>query len=437
MTLTFFTPPTTNALKQGVVLGLALCPALAAAQALPADVGSSPAGVGFSLPTVSGSLQYAVSASELISTGFYSSSGSTETTNLSGDLAYLSKSSRPPFSAVYSGGLLLANSGQPTTFYQSLAFSQSFSTKKWNFNVTDGVSYLPENPSTGLSGVPGVGDLGIDPIPVGPAAGLGILTSYGPRVSNTVTVGVSRAITARLAAQASGYYGIQRFIGDNSSLGLDSNTEGGSAGFTYRLSARQALTGNYNYSNFGFSNSPVSFQVQSGTLGYSRQWNRRFTTSVYAGPQVENVSDPALGSNSVNVTAGASASYLTRLFAYTLNYSRGVNNGSGVIPGGFSDNVVFGVHRQFGRTWDLSGTASYSRTRGLPALSFLSYSSDSVAASGQATRALARHLAAYGSYTLEDQTVSSNAAAYNAFNGFYQVIGLGITFSPSSISLGR
>ena len=187
-------------------------------------------GVGFSLPRIGGSLTYGLNASELISNGFYNNSGIGETTNFGGDLAYVSKSEHHPFSAVYAGGVLIANSGQPTTAYQSLSFSQVLSTKNWNIVASDSVSYLPESPAVGLSGIPGVGDLGVDPIngSLGPAPGLGILTTYGPRVSNSTTGTASRVLSGRLSVNISGAYGIQRFIGDNASEGLNSTTYGGS-----------------------------------------------------------------------------------------------------------------------------------------------------------------------------------------------------------------
>ncbi len=418
-----------------IVLALALGSSPAGAQSLPAGVGSGP-GVGFELPRVGGSLQYAVSASELFSTGFYNS-GNAATTNLSGDLAYTSHSQRDPFSAVYSGGVLIANSNQPTTVYQSLAFSQTIATRNWNFNISDSVSYLPQSPVSGLSGIPGVGDLGVDPIPVGPAGGIGILTTYGPRVSNTLSANASRILTARVSAQVGGYFGIQRFIGDNAYQGIDNTTEGASGGLTYRFDARNTLSGNYNYSNFTFSGEPYSFQTQGAIISYSRQWSRRLSTNFFIGPQIVTTSNPAAGATSTLIAGGANASYLARVLTYSLSYSRGVNNGSGVIPGSFSDNVVLSVHRQFGRAWNASGSLGYSRSTNIANLLVYGFDTQSVAASGQVTRALGRNFSAYGSYTLEDQSVSSNSTALNAFNGFYQVVGVGVTYSPRAISLGR
>ena len=401
------------------------------AQSLPADTGPAAPGVGFSLPRVGGSLTYGVNASEVLSTGFYNS-GTSYSTNISGDAAYISKSQSHPFSAIYNGGVLLANSGQPTTFFQSLSFSQVLTTKHWNFALADSVSFLPQSPTGGLSGVPGTGDLGVDPVAV--------LTSYGPRVSNSLSGTASRQINGRFSTQVTGMYAIQRFIGDNSDLALNSTTEGGSVGLSYRASARDTFTGNYNYSNFTYSGNTYSFQAQGATVSYSRQWSPRFVTDVYAGPQIISGSSEAINGTAVTVAAGASASYLSRSTSYSVTYSRGANNGSGVIPGSFSDNVTAAAHRQLGREWLVSGDVGYARTSSLPNSTLNQFNSKGVFMSVQGSRRLGRYFSGFGSYTVEDQSVSiptGSAAPQNAFSGVFQVVSLGISFSPRPVLLGR
>lgn len=411
------------------------------AQAIPADATTTAPGIGFSLPRVGGSLSYALSASELITTGYYGG-GVSVGTNFAGDLAYLGKSQRHPFSAVYSGGVLVSNSNQPTTVYQSLAFSQLFTTKHWNFALADIVSYLPQGPLGGLSGIPGVGDLGVDPVAVVPSAGIGILTTYGPRVSNTTSGTASRQLTSRISTQATGYYSIQRFIGDNANLGLNSSTLGASGGVSYQFSARDTLTGSYNYSHFGYSGLPYAFTTQGATADFSRKWSPRLMTDVYAGPQIISGSNNnvLLTGTSTQIAAGASASYLSRTTTYSLSYSRGANNGSGVIPGAFSDSITATARRQFSRDWMVSGTVGFSRTSSLPNLRVLSYSGNAVSFGAQASRRFGRSFSGFATYNLQDQQNSASSSvlgAYNAYHGVYNNFGIGITYSPRNILLGR
>lgn len=422
------------------ILSFLLSASAATSQAMPADTGATPPGIGFSLPRIGGTLTYGITGSELFSNGFYNNSGVDFTTNISGDVAYVSKSQFHPFSAVYNGGILIANSNQPNTFYQGLSFSQVLSTKSWNIVLADSISYLPQSPVSGLSGIPGAGDVGVDPITVGPNSGIGILTDYGPRVSNTFSGTVSRVLTGRISAQGSGVIGVQRFVGDNSESGLNSTTYGASGGLSYALSARDSLGANYNYSSFTYSGSPYSFDSQGATIQYSRQWSRRLTSSFYFGPQIIGGSSAAYSGTSVQFSGGATASYASRLVSYSLSYSRGVNNGSGVIPGAFSDNIVLAAHRQFGRDWAVSGDLGYSRSRSLPNFNLYAFSGNSVSFSGQGTRALGRYFSCFLGYTLERQSNGATGNAFgpqNAFSGLYEVGSIGITYSPRNILLNK
>ncbi len=424
------------------LLATGTCCVASGAQSLPATVGSaSPPGsgptTGFGAPPLAGSFNYSVNASELISKGYFNSGGTSYTTNLSGNAVYQSKSDSHPFNMVYTGGVLFENSGQPTTTYQNLSLSQSLRTKNWNFNVQDSVNYLPESPVSGLSGIPGVGDLGISPVPIGPESGIGILTTYGPRVSNTITGTASRFITPHLSAQASGYQDVQDFIGDNANNGLNNSGEGASGGLRYRFDQRNNLFGNYNFSRFSFGTSYGAFLSQGVTIGYSRQWTRRLSTSVYAGPQFES-SSSGLFASTAQIAAGASASYVSRNTLYTLNYSRGTNNGSGVIPGSFSDQLSVGASRTFQRVYNVAGTVGYSRVSSLPGFEAFVFSSQGVTAGGQVARALTRRLYGYASYTVEEQSFGQvTGPATNAFNGVYQIFAVGVSYSPRNFLFGK
>ena len=409
-------------------------------QAVPAGDPAPVLSPGFNLPTLSGTLQYSLSVSESISNGFYNNSGIASSTNFSGNVALITASQRHPFSMVYSGGTLIGNSGQPSVYYQSLAFSQVATAGRWNFILSDGVSYLPESPTTGLSGIPGIGDVGLNPVQVGDDTGLGILTTYGPRVSNIASVSASRPITGSLSFQAGGSYSILRYLGDTSSSlatdGLDTSSESAYGGLNYRINARSSANVNYNISRSSFSGSNFTFISQGLNLGYTRQLTRRLTFFVSAGPQRVSSSNSDLSGASLSLAANAGLTYAGKVLTQNLTYSRGVTNGSGVIPGATSDSITYGISRRLGRAWGLAGSVGYARTKSLPTLVTTMFSSEGVTATGQVTRSLGHHFSAFGSYTIEDQTVQNNTSALNAFNGIYQVFGFGITFSPNAIHLG-
>jgi hypothetical protein len=102
--------------------------------------------------------------------------------------------------------------------------------------------------------------------------------------------------------------------------------------------------------------------------------------------------------------------------------------------------VTFAIHRQFARTWDVSGNVNFSRSVGLPNFQFGQYNSKGLAVGGQVSRAIGRSFEGFASYTVQHQDVSVdtlNLSGLNSFNGTYQTFSIGISYSPRSILLGR
>ena len=141
-------------------------------QAVPAGGTAMTSGSGGpNSPSLDGIVHYALSASEIIQLGYYGPGDVTHSTVLSGDVAYQAKSTVLPFNLLFAGGVILGNqSGQGTTYFTNASVSQGYVTRDWSFNISDSFSFLPQSPTTGLSGIAGVGDLGSTPVQ-GPAEG--------------------------------------------------------------------------------------------------------------------------------------------------------------------------------------------------------------------------------------------------------------------------
>jgi hypothetical protein len=413
------------------------------AQALPAAE-ASPVSTGFALPTLAGSLQYAVSASESLNWGYYGNGGAAAATNLTGDLAYISSSRRDPFSMILSGGRSWSNQNQPSYSFANLGLSQVIAVGRWNFVLGDTVGYLPGTPVSGLSGVAGVGDLGLNPPQVGVDSSQGVLTNYSTRVTNTSAASTTRQLTGKTSLNAAGSYSILRFVGDSSSAqGLESDATTGSGGVTHRYDARNTLSANYSYSSFSYSESNSAagvavpgFVSQTPTLMYSHQFTRKFGVSASAGPEWSSVNTPG-SATSLSLFADVSANYAGQYSHASIAYLRSTNQGYGVIGGTFSDGVSGGVTRVFNRVWNCAATSAYSRATNLPSAGVGSVVFSTVTAGGQVSRALARSLSVYASYTLEHQTVSGSAVTVDVYSGLSQISGFGLTFSPSAMHLGR
>lgn len=423
------------------------CGANARGQAVPVIIAPTPY-EGFQLPTIGGSLRYSLTASEAIIFGYNGlpGNGANALTNLSGDLAYLSKSTRRPFSAVYSGGYLFGNSNEPSYVYQNLAVSQVFRTPKSDFVLADSISYLPQSPVGGLSGIPGTGDLNISPIQVGLTPGLGILTEYGSRVSNSASGTATRRLTAGTSVSGTGAYYLQRFLSSSSNPlngGINNDQLTLSANVDHRLDGRNDIGATYSFGNATISNpvrSAANYGYETQTLAgtYSRRINSLTNLTVAAGPQRTSNSGSlaVVSAPSVNVFASASASYAGPVFSAGLNYSRGVSNGDGVVVGSRSDIVSLSGSRQLRRVINVSAAIGFNRSVQLQNSLLPGYNSNAVVASGQVGRQFRNKFSIFGSYTLQRQLFAGTANGITAFNGLSQVLSFGVTYSPSPL-LGR
>ena len=396
-------------------------------------------GPGFALPTVGGSLRYSLSTSESLANGLYNRDGIVSSTNITGNVAFITPSPVHPFSLIESGGYIVANSGQPSTFFENLLVSQALQFGRWSVTAADRVDYLPETPSTGLSGVPGVGDLNATPPPVdtpGTGAGLGILSLYGPRLNNSVSLAAARSLTGSLDFQASGTYSMLRYLGGTSAAvnGIDNNSTSGNAGLNYRIDARSRVGATYFYSKSSFPGQQFTFTTQGVNGFYSRQLTRRLSTYVSGGPLKLSSSSGSLSGPSINFGATASVTYAGKEFTQSVHYVRDTSSGSGVIAGDIADSVFYGINRTYGTRLGVAGSVGYARTHSL--LDTQPFSSEGVTASAQVTQALSPHVSGFASYTFQRQTVTYATDLTNAFQGTYNVVSFGVTYSPSVHKLG-
>ena len=404
--------------------------------------------VGFTLPSVDGTIHYALTASEIVQYGYFGSGRATASTALSGNASYSSTSVDLPFNLLYAGGVLISeSSGVNTTTYQNLAVSQGLIAKRWVLGITDSLSYLPQSPTTGLSGIQGVGDIGGYPVQ-GPSAGPagGVLSYYGSRVSNGLSGSVERLLTGKTSISGSGSWSVLHFLHGND--GYNSSQVSGQAGLNHRLDARDSMSVNGIYSiyNFGANLGGVSFTTRGVNGVYSRVLSRSLTMNLSAGPQWISSSNSALIPSSLNVAANAGLSYVYKLTTASLGYSRGVNAGSGVQVGGLSDTVSGSLGHSYGREWQASASGAYSHTTGLvkgtltpPPGAVYPLGGDFTTVYGavQVSHRLSRSLSMYASAGVQHQSHDAGFIGNNAFTGTSQTFGIGITFAPRSTRLGQ
>jgi hypothetical protein len=424
----------------------------ACGQALPAAE-ASPVSTGFSLPTTSGSLTYALSASETLNWGFFSNSTQTESSNVSGDLGFISNSKRDPFSVLLSGGHSFGTGGQPSYNFVSAGLSQVIAVKHWTYVLSDNVSYLPETPAVGFGGLPGLGDIGISPVLLGviPTSTIappaqGVLTNYATRIDNSASGGFSRDFTAKTSLRGSAAYTISRFTEDSplpQDSGLDSNGISGGGGIYHAYSPRTTVGGNFEYSDYTYVGhlhgiAAPDFKSQTASLNFQHQYTRKFSLSVAGGPQWTTIE---LGNNStsLDVFVSVTGNYKGERTESTVAFLRSTNAGYGVLGGGRSNTVSYVGNRRFGGgLWAGSLYASYADTKSLASSLLPSYQFHTGVVGVQVSRALPHSLSVFGSYSLQSQSDHGPfLTLLNAFSGRYQSLGIGITYSPMPIHIGR
>lgn len=426
-----------------------LLPGIALGQAQPAAVAPLPYS-GLNLSFLDGTFQYGLNLSEIFQTGYLQSGDVSRQTNLSGDLAYSTKSEQRPFSAVYTGGVQITNqSGVGNTFFQSLALAQGYNTRSWSLGISDVVSYLPQSPTVGLSGIPGTGDLGLFPIEGVNTPAQSVLTYNNNRVSNSVSGTVSRRLSGRTSLSGDANYGILHFFGPGN---LDTSQVGADVSVNHNFDARTSGSVIASYSIYSYSaGGDSSFQSRGLNARVQRQISRYISLSASGGPLWINSSSTLGIPSRLSASAALSASYTRRTYNAGLSYSRGANGGSGIQPGAISDSVSAVFFRSLGRDWSVSSNVGYAHTDGLsqrPAavnLGVLGFNTlgsiSSIYGGAQGSRRLGERFSAFVSYSGSNQSYdnSTNLGAVSpyALNGLIQSFSVGLSFFPRSVHLGQ
>lgn len=434
------------------VLLLSMGASIAQGQALPTAESSMASTLGPNLPNLDGVFHYSLSASEVIQFGYYGSGQTTNATDLSGNAAYTSPNTTRPFSMLFAGGVILADqAGGGTNSFWNIAASQGYVTRHWIFNISDSFSYLPQSPTTGLSGIPGVGDVGAVPTQ-GPGAGPigGIITTSGDRIGNAVSGSVERTLTRNTSISGSGSWGVLHYLGSDAEAGLDTSQVSGTVSLNRRIDARSsigvaAVYSTYSYSGQGSGLNTPDIETRGINVFYQRVLSRTLSVNASVGPQWVSSSNSTLVPDSTDVAVNAGIEYSYQYVHAGVSYSRGVNNGSGVLPGSLTDSFAASAGRNYGRNWVVGLTMAYSHSAGLT--QFLNGTSlvttnatyDTVYGGAQVTRRISPHFSAYASYTAASQSSNNlvEPVTPNVLNSTFQTFGFGITFTPRSTNLGQ
>jgi hypothetical protein len=340
---------------------------------------------------------------------------------------YANGKERHPLNLNYAGGYIWNSGGPnyPHGVFQRLLLSQGFVWRKWNLMASDDVSYRPQSPITGFSGIPGIGEPIGGP---GSPSDQSIITN-ARALENTASGELGLYLNHATNLSAGGSSSLLSYPDGN---GQDTDTLMANAGLTRGLNARNWLSGMYLFSEFSYPRYSVTFETNTALFRYNHEWNPRLSTYAAVGPQMISSSDSLIVPPSTRIAAKAGVNYRMRFGAASLSYNRGVYGGAGYLIGAETDSVSAYFSRDYGRKMTFGLEGSYNRTSGL----MNNGVTNAKYGGAEATRRLGRYFTVFANYTAIDQS-SSSPLPTNVLTHLWQVIGFGVGYSPRKTRLIR
>ena len=359
------------------------------------------------------------------------------------------------------------------TQFDSLDGEQRYLWRTGQFAFRDSFSYLPEGAfgygayggSGALGGVGGLGGGGggISGVGLGGGSGAllggsGQLGSLGqsPRISNVTIADITQSISPRSSVTLGGSFGLVHFIsGDNTTIVngapvtfLNSQQEGGQAGYNYQINRSDQVGLLYAYQSFHFPTSVAGdFRTHVFHVLYGHRISGRMDLVLGGGPQITDITQPISGTtlDTTNSNISASGQALLRYrftqTNLTASYNRYNSSGSGFYGGAKTNLFRLTASRPFGRNW--SGTADVGYTtnsRILPATTGTvgGQSFNYLYFGGSLHRQFGREFSAFVSYVFNntgfDSSFCGNTPSCNRTSR-RQVALFGIDWTPHPIRL--
>jgi hypothetical protein len=299
-------------------------------------------------------------------------SGWNSTSYIVGNLSLYRVSNNSQLSVNYSGGgYFSTDPAQGNGYFQQFGLAQTFKWRRWQLALLDQFSYLPESAfgfgiGTGLA-IPGIGGSlgsGLPGLGVNYQPNQSILTSAGPRYSNSFAAQVVYALSSRASINLSGSYGLLRFVEAGN---IDTDDAILSAGYNYALSRADTIGVIYRFSEYRYLGNPQALNDHSVHVAYGRKVTGRLALRLFGGPEVTTFRVPVGGkTQQVAPSGGATLDYAwSENNSLYFTYNHGLGNGSGVQIGSNSDQVRLGLERRISRHWHGNIAVGYARNRGL------------------------------------------------------------------------
>lgn len=275
------------------------------------------------------------------------------------------------FDVGYLAGQAFSNRGGLNSTTQEFGILQAWNYSRVGVLLADQFSYSSQ---AALLGGASIYDLaGIDQVfngsTVGPlvlrnsfAPNQSIFTPFGPRLNNSSIGQMDYHLSGRTDLTVVGNYNTLRFT--NPGL-IDSSTAGFQTGINHRRTRKDTIGIAYRFSSIWFNGFPDSIRDHLVEVIYERQWTRRLTARIGAGPEISGINAPPVQRTRASWAGEASLAYLYERMSVGLSYDHRLTSGGGVFLGSVTDRVTLSARRDLTRLWSLSVAASYGRNTNL------------------------------------------------------------------------
>ena len=260
-----------------------------------------------------------------------------------------------------SGGTIYAGESGLNSVFQAAHVLQSFQFRRWSLALADDVTYTPES----TFGFPGLAGSAAPVMASGPNQT--ILTSQVDQITNLALAQVNYILNGRSSLTVAGTFGLQRFTGGGL---LDSNQGGVQVGYNYNLNPRDSLGISYGFNLVRYPGSLAASALASSApnldshniqLVYGRRITGRLALRVSGGPQINQISDPALGpATQATWAVQSSLIYRFRRAQLGASYGHSVNGGAGVLALAKTDQIQGFFITRLTRTLSASLGAGYA-----------------------------------------------------------------------------
>ena len=354
---------------------------------------------------------------------FYPKVQTIQASIVSGTLAYTNRTLEKPFTMTYAGGYTwtLTGPAYQTGQFHRMFLSQGINARRWKLLFSDNVAYSPQSPTTGFSGIPGIGEVIGAPNP-SPSTSQAILTVNTHVLNNSALAQFEHTLNFATSVTMGGTSDILFFPNHD---GIDTRSASANGYLTRRISARTSFGGRYTFTQFEYPGTTVAMHTSTVLGGVNERITRNLSVSEYFGPQWIDSTVLAVIPTQTTYAANASVNYTKRLTTFSGTYNHGTNGGSGYFIGGTVDNVDANVMRRMTPDVTLGFSGGYLRNA-----SFNTFGATNAEyGATQVTWQVGRNLIVFGNYT--GRTQSSNITLPgNVLNDTIHSLSFGFGLSP-------